>query len=42
MNQIGLVIFIAVALITGVFLYQIDRPAKKRRKITGRGGDFEG
>jgi hypothetical protein len=31
----GFIVFLSVALIV------YDRPAKKKQKITGRGGDFE-
>jgi hypothetical protein len=36
-----LLIFIFVSL-TGVLIYRFEKPSKSKRKITGRGGDFEG
>jgi hypothetical protein len=31
----------AFALVLGAFLIVYERPAKNRKKISGRGGDFE-
>lgn len=34
-------VFAAFAMITAALLIAYERPTKSKRKITGRGGDFE-
>lgn len=41
MNSAGVIIIAVVSIFTGIFLLRIDKPAKSKPKITGRGGDFE-
>ena len=38
----GLIIFGAFTLVVAFFLIKYEAPKKRREKITGRGGDFEG
>lgn len=37
---IGILIFIVSLAILTSFIFVYERPTKKRRKISGRGGDF--
>jgi hypothetical protein len=36
----AVIIFIIFALSVGLLIYKYERPAKKGKKLTGRGGDF--
>lgn len=38
--DIGLVIVLGFAAIILLLIYRFDKPAKNRKKLTGRGGDF--
>jgi hypothetical protein len=38
----GFVIFGAFAALVAILIWVYERPQKQRRKISGRGGDFEG
>jgi hypothetical protein len=39
--KIGFLIIGIYAVAAGVLLFVYERPRKSRRKLTGRGGDFE-
>jgi len=39
--KIGFLIIAVYAVAAGVLLFVYERPRKSRRKLTGRGGDFE-
>jgi hypothetical protein len=39
--NIGFVIIGLFAAAVGVLIFSYEKPGKSRRKITGRGGDFE-
>jgi len=36
------IIFGLFAALVGILIFSYERPKKSRRKISGRGGDFEG
>lgn len=38
--DIGLVIFLGFAALILLLIYKFEKPAKNRKKLTGRGGDF--
>jgi hypothetical protein len=39
--RIGFVIIAIYAVATIFLVTRVDRPSKKRQRLTGRGGDFE-
>lgn len=40
--DIAVILIGLFAVLVGTLIYSFERPSKQKRKLTGRGGDFEG